>query len=409
MSQVGGSRLYIVIFPCGVALGILSILVPIYLVKELGGTLVDLGIMESLGTALLIPASAYLGGLPDRYRKAKPFILLSLFGMSVASFFLSLASSVLAFQVSYILLQLLGYLRGPSMGILIAESTERGCRSSVLARRNLSESLGNVAGLAICSLTIGLLEMRGLIRISSLFLLISFFISLISIRDPPIYIERFLDRYERWIDRVEAFSLNLTGEGKLSRSFEMMWRREPDMRLFGIGRALFAFAASNAFTSLPIFLLSKAGLQPSIISTVFLVRNLFMSLSYLMAVGLVGDGGEKAIKIASLVRTAMIGLLPLTASLTYPYSAIATALILSIIAFSWSIYAVGVETLTLSFANPGSLGIYDALSMVGDALGGLSGGVLPGVLGFEAAFLISSCLFLLSLLTFSIGFKRGLR
>jgi hypothetical protein len=143
------------------------------------------------------------------------------------------------------------------------------------------------------------------------------------------------------------------------------------------------------------------------ISTVFLVRNLFASLSYLMAVRSAVDGGERAIKMASLVRIPMTGLLPLTASLTYPYSAVATAALLSIIAFSWSIYAVGVEMLTLSFANPGSLGLYDALSMVGDALGGLSGGVLPGVLGFEAMFLTSSCLFLLSLLTFSIGFKRG--
>src|SRR4030067_1821518 len=111
--------------PNGIAQGILGTLIPLYLGQELGSSLIDLGTMAFTASALLIPTSIYLGSLPDRHKASKPFILASLLGVSIILYFMSAASSVVIFQLLYVTMELVGYLKGPSTSILIAESYNR--------------------------------------------------------------------------------------------------------------------------------------------------------------------------------------------------------------------------------------------------------------------------------------------
>jgi len=325
--------------------------------------------------------------------------------MSSIFFLMSITTNVTIFQFLYVLMGLLSYLREPSTTILIAESVERSERRSVYARLGFIEGIGGVTGLAMCTLTVNLLGYKELLRLTCPLLLISFFLALLTIRDPALYIERFLDRYDRLIGNIETFSFHMTDRGTLAPTLEKGWHlgREPNMAFFGLGRTLFAFAASNAFTPLPIYLLAKAKFPTSTIFASFFIRSLFGAASFLVASRLVEMGGGRAVKLATGMRAVLINFLPMTILFPMPFSVMSVATLLSLIAFSWSLYSVGTDLTMVEYVSPGRLGFYDALSGIGGALGGFTAGLLPTLYGFETSFLISSGLFASALVFFTLG------
>jgi predicted MFS family arabinose efflux permease len=235
--------------------------------------------------------------------------------------------------------------------------------------------------------------------------LASFIIALLTIRDSPLYIERNLDRFDGMVDRLEGFSEHLAGDGSVRPDLGGDWRfsRVANMKLFALGRAVFSFAASNAFTTLSIFLLTGVGLTSSTIFLVFLVRSVFGSVSYLFVDRVFGSNGGASVKIGTLMRIALVLLFPATLLLPSPLSLIFATFLLCLIAISWSIYSVGFGLVTIMYAQPGSLGIYDALVSVGGALGSYSGGLIPTLFGFEALFFFSGLLFIIALILFYLS------
>jgi predicted MFS family arabinose efflux permease len=103
------------------------------------------------------------------------------------------------------------------------------------------------------------------------------------------------------------------------------------------------------------------------------------------------------------MRVILVLMIPVTLILPMPYSVIFAAVILSLIAISWSIYSVGYSLVTLLYAQPGNLGLYDAFASIGGALGNYSGGFIPTVFGFETLFIFSGILFLLALVLFYLS------
>ena len=96
------NTLYLAYFPYSIAFGMFPVLIPLYLVDSLKGSLLDLGLMIAAATLLGIPASIFFGKLPDRFGRTKPFILTSFLSTSLLLFFLSEAKNVVAFQALYV-------------------------------------------------------------------------------------------------------------------------------------------------------------------------------------------------------------------------------------------------------------------------------------------------------------------
>jgi len=405
MEQKSQLPFYLTFLPNGIAQGIIGTLIPIYMIQSLGATLIDIGVMTFAASALLIPSSILLGSLPDRTRASKPFILLSLIVSAILLYFMSFVTSILLFQIFYIGLELAGYLKGPSTSILIAESFEKSRRGSIIANQSFVESIGAVIGLGLCTVLVGVTGYQFLLTISSPLILSSFVIGLLTVRDSPLYIERNLDRFDRMVGNIEDLSYHLSGDGSLIPDLDGAWKfgRVANMRLFGIGRAIFAFAASNAFTTLSIFLLMKANFPSSLIFMVFLVRNVFGALSYLFVDRVFGGNGGVSLKLGTVMRVLLVLLLPVTLILPMPISAVFVAVILSLVAVSWSIYSVGYGLVTILYAQPGSLGLYDAFASLGGAIGNYTGGYIPTIYGFEALFIFSGILFAVALVIFYLS------
>ena len=397
--------LYLTYFPNGIAQGILGTLIPLYLIQGLGASLIDLGVMTFAASALLIPASIFIGSLPDRSRASKPFIILSFLGASTLIYLMTNTTSIFIFQLLYVALELANYLRGPSTNVLIAETFERKNRGTVIAREGFVEGLGTVIGLVLCTLLIGVIGYNALLFMACPLILVSFLVALLTLRDSPLYIERSLDRFENVVDKMEDFSIHLAADGSVTPDSGGNWRfsQPANMRLFGLGRAVFAFAASNAFTTLSIFLLTRANFTSSLIFVVFLVRSVFGALSYLFIDHIFGSNPGASVKLGTLMRVALVLVIPFTLLLPMPYSVILAAIILSIIAVSWSIYSVGYGLVTLLYAQPGTLGLYDAFASLGGAIGNYTGGLIPTIYGFETLFILSGALFLVALILFYLS------
>jgi len=393
---------YLAYFPSGVAFGILSVLVPFYLIEELGGSLLDLGVMTSVATIILIPASIYLGRLPDRYGRSKPFILASYLIAGIVLLLMSRTRNVLSFQALYISLNLANYLAGPSTSILIAESYERSVWGRAMARQKFMEGLSQALGLGICTFTAGSLGYRTLLSTTPPLVLASFLIALLAIRDPPIHVERFLARIESPVEDLESLSFHITSGGGVTRPRygSLHWGEEPRMELFGIGTTLFTLAASNAFTSLPIYLKDKAMFPSAVVFGIFFVRSLVSTFSYLLIGPLVKEGGGGAVKAGTTARVVLVALLLMIPALSRPFSILLALVLLSTVAFSWSLYSLGTEVIRVQNAGSGGLGVYDALENVGSSAGGFIGGAVPALIGFEPVFMVSSLLFIFALISF---------
>lgn len=304
--------IYLTYLPNGIAQGILGTLIPLYFVQGLGAGLVDLGAMAFAASALLIPASIYFGSLPDRNRASKPYILISFLAASVILYAMTMTTSILLFQILYIALEFASYIRGPSTSVLIAETFEKKKRGAVIAREGFIEGVGVVVGLGLCTLFVNTIGYANLLLVACPLTLASFLIALFTLRDSPLYIERSLDRFEGMVDRMEDFSIHLAGDGSMRPDLGGDWRfsRIANMRLFAVGRAVFAFAASNAFTTLSIFLLSRASFTSSTIFLIFLVRSVFGSVSYLFIDRLFGSNGGLSVKLGTIMRVVLVLLFP---------------------------------------------------------------------------------------------------
>ena len=358
--------------------------------------------MSSAAVIILIPASMYLGKFPDRYQQSKPFILVSYLATGIILFLMSTTRSVFLFQVFFVLMNLTNYIAGPATSILIAESYERSSWGKAMGRQRFVEGFAQATGLGICTFTANTLGYSSLLSVTPYLVFVSFLMALVAIRDPPFYIERFLSRLETPTADVESLSFQFNSRGGISKSrFSSSHLGEtPKMGFFGIGMILFAFAASNAFTSLPIFLTQKAGFSASLVFGVFFAKSLAETFSHLFNSRFVTKSGGMAIRGAAMIRIILVLSLSLIPILAMPGSVLLSYIILPMVAYSWSLYSLGTDVITVQYAGSGGLGLFDAVASIGSSMGGFLGGALPFIIGFEPLFIVSSFVFGAALLAF---------
>ncbi|MEM2922376.1 MAG: MFS transporter, partial [Candidatus Bathyarchaeia archaeon] len=271
MRQRSGSGWYLSFIPYNIAEGILSTLIPLYLVDELQGSLSELGVITFAATVLAIPASVFLGRLPDRYGRSKPFIAISFLGVSIFLFLMPFTKSVKEFGLLYIAMSIVKYINEPSTSVLIAESFERSQWGKALAKQSFIEGAAQATGLAICSLGVKHFGYVMLLRSTGPLVFASFISTMFTVQDPPLYIERLLSRFEQPIEDVETLSFSFQSRGALTPSRRVMkFGQYSKMGFFGVGTIFFAFAASNAFVPLPVYL--RESLPASAVFTVYLAR-----------------------------------------------------------------------------------------------------------------------------------------
>src|SRR5450756_2609094 len=89
------------------AFGLLSVFIPLYVVLQLKGSLVEFGIMTSIALFFAIPASFFWGYICDKTRRYKIYILLSFISATIIIYIFTLTTSILAFIILYVTMAML--------------------------------------------------------------------------------------------------------------------------------------------------------------------------------------------------------------------------------------------------------------------------------------------------------------
>jgi MFS family permease len=354
----------------GVAYGMLPTLSLLFFVEYLHGPLFDFGVTFAVATLVSIVTSICAGKLPERAGKVKPFIVGSFLCSSVALLACSQVRDVASFQVLFILLEASNSIHIPATRIFVAETYPRAAWSKMYARYHLIVGIAGTAGLAICSAFVSSVGYPTLLLTCAILVFASFLVACIVIEDPPFYIERWLNRVSRPIEDVEGLSYWLGSGGRTGR-----FTLTPTVN-----------------TPLPIFFTNVIHLAPSQTFAVFMVRSLFGAFSYVIVEKWLSERRDgDAVKLASFTRVLLVLLLIPLAVL--PLVPIMASVVLSVVAFSWSLYAVDRSTIIMAYASDGSAGIHGALRRGGSMVGGILSGLIPSLFGFNLLFILASTLF----------------
>jgi MFS family permease len=393
------------LFPEEMALGLLSVLLPLYIVSEFNGSLIEVSEVAAFTAFASIPSSIFWGYLSDKTEECKKLISLALLFLGCAFFLLGNARNIyelLAFSVVF------GIFRStfPSVaGILIAESNSRNEWSKETARYRFTLRLGNIAGLLAGMFLISSYGYRGLFVLCSAFVFTSFVLSMFLIQDPPFNFERKLVLLEQSIGFINRASFVISDGSRVSQSFIKKYLGKGSSPvLFGFGVLFFSFAAEMIFTPLPIFFFQKVDIPSATVSLLFLINYAGSLLGYLFFEEMVESlGEENGVKVATLFRTLLFPSMLICGYLPYMASLAAGAIILLLLGLSWALFSISSSVLCMNIIPEGKIGVYSGLIELGSAVGVIAGGLVPTLYGFELLFILGGVLSAAALVIFKFG------
>ncbi len=403
-----GNRWSLSLIPEETAFGILSVLLPLYIIEEINGSLLHVGLIFFVKSFVQIPATILWARWVDKKGKCKIFILMSFLISSLTIFLFTTTNSVLSFLSLNVVLSIFYAAHVPATRILIAESVPSSAWTGGFAQHRLVLGLGAIIGLFTGALWMTILDNRSLMLLCSVLVFASVILSVVLMHDPLLMIERKMVRFERFADLAEeAYRLAYAPPSHARVAVKRYLGRYPNPKPLILGIFLFPLASSMVFTSIPIFLSANIGASPSLIFYILLNKSISVLIGYILIRTHKQKNTLKTIKTASLLRTFFPILILISAYLPFHLSLMLSSLALAIAGFAWPHFSVASTVLWMQSAPKGTEGIYGACMTSGTALGSLLGGFIPSFYGFEMLFALSACIYGTSLFLFAFSTLRG--
>jgi MFS family permease len=378
------------------AFGLLSVFIPLYVVRTLGGSLVELGIMVSMALLLGIPASFFWGYICDKTRRYKAYILLSFASASVIIFaFTFTGQSIVLFIVLYVVMQMLHVAHEAPKNVLITEHYSRQDWEKSFASYQKLTEVGWLLGLllGLVATTFSLSTQYTLFLCSGLNLA-AFVLSIFLVADPLLIFERRLVSIERKIDYtdrgVRAASQILDGYSSTDKL------KQESFLAFGVALVFFSLALNTFLTPLPLFFAEKLAFPPNLIFVIYMLNSGGAIAGYLF-VGRKSEftNAKTQVRHIVLLRSALIFLLVAVVQIGFATTLFA-ALILVLLNFAYAVYYILTISLSMALIPTGRAGVFDVLVGLGAASGCFLGPFLAQTLGFLPQFLIAGAIFFLA-------------
>ena len=392
--------------PQSVANGLVNILVLFFLLQNLHGDLLEVGLVTGVAALALIPSQMVWGKLVDSLGRCKPFLVVGFVGMGLTVAAIPFAGSVPLLLVVVALKSLLYAATLPARQLLTVESEERSGWQRGLANMQFLTALGETAGMGLGTAMVANLGFGELFLISSGLCLVSALALGVLAREPGLMIQRRLVSLERSVGTIMAVS-DYAGYPRLSPG------RWPGGDISGIlnrstkylmtGIFCFSLAGSAFYSPLPAYFLMFYSSQA--VFFVFFVGSLAGSFGYLL-IGRLFRSAAKSLLLSSLSRMVVLPMLVLGAIGASP-GLMAAAIVLAVLEVLWSLFDVSSMFAYLETAKVGRAGFYGALVGLGGAGGGFLGGLYSNAWGFDSLFMLCSILCALALASFVLQFRNG--
>jgi MFS family permease len=380
------------------AFGLLSVFIPLYVVLQLHGTLVELGIMTAAALFCGIPASFFWGYICDRTRRYKIYILLSFISGSIILFAFTFATSVFVFIVLFVVLQILHVAHESPKNVLISEQFSREKWEKAYATYEGFTEVGWFIGLLLGLFTaIFAINSTLTLYLCSGLNLVAFILSIFLVADPLMIFERRLVGIERRID--------FTYRG-VENASEWMDGYSPDgvvkqesFLVFGVALMFFMLATSIFFTPLPIFFETAPQLQFSntMVFLVYMLNSAGAMIGYFVAGRKsVFSNAKKNMRRIVFLRGSLIFLLVAVVELAVSPSFFAGIILVSL-GFAYAVYYILTLALSMELLPPGHNAVFDVLVGLGAASGSFLGPYFAETIGYTTTFLIAGGLFFVAL------------
>lgn len=397
------------LIPQQIAFGILSVLLPIYVIEEIGGNLWDVGFISAMKSFVQIPAVVFWARWIDKKARCKIFLLISFLVSGLMIFTFTLAKDVWSFLGLNVVLSIFYVAQAPAIRVLIAESCPRPEWETELAQHRFVLGISGIVGLLAGALWMIRGDNPSLMLLCGVLVLVSLTLSAVLIHDPRLMIERKIARFERFVHLAgQAYNLAYSPTSYTrAQNWKMYFTRYPNPKHLILGIFFFPMASSMVLTTIPIFLSVKIGVSSSLIFSIVLVESIMILISYT----LIGKHRQtedlKIIEMASVLCLFVPILLLVSGFLPFPLALTVTSTALAIAGFTWPYFSVPSTVLWMETAPRGTGGMYNACVTLGTALGSLMGGLVPLHYGYQTLFILSTTVSGMSLFFFIISTRMN--
>ncbi len=409
------TRWYLAFLLANAAAGGVSLLLPLY-AHFLGGTAAAVGTISAVGSLVGVGASLLWGGISDRTRRRRWFVVLSFTGIGVVYGLLPLIGAVSGLVLVGAAASFFWMASSAVSVLVIMERFPEADWEREIGRLNaysgfgwatgqalgavwiggLTGFLGEGLGLKSFGVTAGVLGLAGAAVAALLLPEAARRVERRDFRGVMVAVGTFL--YERF-RYGPAHLYYLIRPSQVVRFLQGHTAFGPDLVLLYYGVFLITAAFSLFFVPLPIFLRQELGWPSSLVYAAYTVHTLTSVVAYRWArVAIARWGHRPALGLGLLLRAAAFALFAVTGWVLPGWSAAPLFLLTGV---TWAAFQLSATSIVSRLAPAGlkgqALGAYNALTGLGGVVGAVIGGFLADSLGFPAAFLVAAAVVLLTI------------
>lgn len=384
--------------------GIISPLIPLFVVLYLNLNVFYVGLTTSVVSLASIPALISWGNLSDSVKKRKPFIMIGFLGSFVALIPISLVANLTLFLFIQILFQILAMAAVPVSTMIIIENVEKSKWPIVMSKFNLIASLGTMIGLAVGSLLIfiypgdtvilvRLYELASMIYLAAA--LTAYFVipestkkvSRISLR--TIHSPRIMERIRFFPSTIIHFVGMTSGMGgkKLGK----------DLWIFLFCTFFLMTAFQMYFVPFPVFIIDSLKGNSSTVFLMFLINAMLGTIAYRYTGGIIKKFGVRNVLAGSLGTRAVLfsamATVPFIIYTHLPFMTLAIAFY-GVMGGLWGFIGISEVSYISGIAKARikgkAIGYYNSFNGLGQIIGGIVSGAICELLGYGTDFIIAT-------------------
>ncbi len=385
--------------PFKVATGGLSPLAPILTIEN-GGTSVDVGIANAMGSIFSMLGGIIWGKLSDSLQKRKVFLMMGFVAVSMFAIIFALTKTPTEVIKVNAIYSLLIASTMPIPVVLIANSLKKEDWDYGVGKFNQIGGWGWVVGLVLGLILSTKLTIRDLFVIFSLVNMPSVFMAAKWIEEAPIRIRR--GRFKVYVNMVvEKFKYLPNLLIHIPKLNKKLIGAFITLKYFYLANIMFYTGSLMFFSQFPVYL-SQKGLNSRYVYLLSVFNSAVAAYMYTRAGAATQRvGATRTFVRALLLRVVSILIFVSALFLDGPIFVILAAISLALVGYTWayiSISAVSIISKAAKENNRGSMmGSYNLVASLGSIGGSLAGGVLVTQFGFLVDFIFAAIVVLASI------------
>lgn len=385
--------------------GLMSPLIPLFVVVYLQASVVDVGLISSIASAASVPALIFWGNISDRVGKRKVFIFIGFFGAFLSLLLILITNSIGMYAITLIVYQALDMAATPVATLLILENTLEKKWPSVMANFNLVSYVGLVAGLGVGTVLLELYSGRNTHFLPELYLISAFIYlgaaisALALLPEPrkkiPRYSKKLLNyHFFRTVEKVKY----LPDQVIHTISFRKVGKKlAPRTKLYIFYTSLLMFGFQLFFIPFPVFFLNRLGGTESEVFIMYLLNNVASALAFrLTGRSIATMGVTKTLSFSLFSRVGFIGFTSFMAFalVGYSYSIPLAVFSYTMMGLFWSFISISWTTSISKLAVPENrgkaVGYYNSFLGVGQIASGVVSGLVAFTFGYGVGFFLAA-------------------